>query len=476
MRLCAQVLAHLRFTNPPQSITLSVNTMPRLSLLLSLLVGLFVLPALSVSPRAEAQSQEGAWYADNWQFRQKITVNHKRVAGPLAGFPMLVRMSGDIFQHAQGDGDDIVFTAADGTTKLWHEIESFDDELIAWVQVPHLSEQADTTLYVYYGNPQAQNQQRPQDVWDQTTYAGVWHLNQSPADTQEDATPHNRDGTPVNIDGLDGRAAGKIGPAVSFDGVEDYVDLEHAFQFGAEGITISLWINTTTTAGSFVFGTLDDGINSVIRLALNRNEDGTIAAGKTWWHIRADGGNTRNVSFSEDIYDGKWHHVTGIRDGATTSVFVDGQPVSLAVGFNDLLAGRTINTEYDFALGARNNRGVVGGFYEGDIDQVTISKVARSAAWIQTEYNNQCNCEQFLTIGNRQNQPVAAAASGTPTPIELTGPAITSINELFRTAYARGPTFAEWQYWATRIINNDKPTFPSLLGAMQWHLLFGENN
>jgi hypothetical protein len=70
------------------------------------------------------------------KYRQKITANHELVAGPVDGFPMLVKLTGGVFEHAQEDGNDILFTSADGTTKLLHEIESVNGEVVAWVQMP----------------------------------------------------------------------------------------------------------------------------------------------------------------------------------------------------------------------------------------------------------------------------------------------------------------------------------------------------
>ena len=53
----------------------------------------------------------------------------------------------------KSDGTDILFTAADGLTKLNHEIETYNaatGQLSAWVQIPTLSAPADTVIYVYY--------------------------------------------------------------------------------------------------------------------------------------------------------------------------------------------------------------------------------------------------------------------------------------------------------------------------------------
>ena len=84
----------------------------------------------------------------------------------MTNFPMLFSVPNDanLAALAQSSGNDILFTASDGVTKLNHEIESYNSatgKLIAWVQVPTLSPTADTVIYVYYGNASASNQQNP---------------------------------------------------------------------------------------------------------------------------------------------------------------------------------------------------------------------------------------------------------------------------------------------------------------------------
>ncbi|MCL5667081.1 MAG: DUF2341 domain-containing protein [Patescibacteria group bacterium] len=81
-------------------------------------------------------------------------------------------------------GYDIVFTSADGATKLAHEIEKYDPatgQLIAWVKT-NLSSSSDTVLYLYYGNSSAPDMQTVDPVktavWD-SNYKGVWHLGET---------------------------------------------------------------------------------------------------------------------------------------------------------------------------------------------------------------------------------------------------------------------------------------------------------
>ena len=69
---------------------------------------------------------------------------------------------------AQACACDLVFTGADGTTRLDHAIEAYDPgtgALTAWVSVPVLSGTEDTALFLYYGNPTAVDQQDPSAVF-----------------------------------------------------------------------------------------------------------------------------------------------------------------------------------------------------------------------------------------------------------------------------------------------------------------------
>lgn len=120
-------------------------------------------------------------FDEGWQYRKKITVNHLQVAGDLTYFPVLISVTDvDLRDKAQDDGDDISFMDGSGVaTKLYHEIEIFDDssgKLIAWVKLPSLSSTVDLDIYMYYGNPGCSSQQFAEKVWD-SSYCGVWHLN-----------------------------------------------------------------------------------------------------------------------------------------------------------------------------------------------------------------------------------------------------------------------------------------------------------
>ena len=143
---------------------------------------LLLFTATSV-PALMAQS----WYSAAWTSRQQITINSNALAYSLSSdlvkFPFLfsIGAANDVFTKAQASGNDILFTAADGVTKIPHEIESYNNStpiLTAWVQLPTFFHSSTTVIYMYYGNPNAGNQQQPTQVWD-SSYGSVWHLKET---------------------------------------------------------------------------------------------------------------------------------------------------------------------------------------------------------------------------------------------------------------------------------------------------------
>ncbi|MCK4693915.1 MAG: DUF2341 domain-containing protein, partial [Anaerolineales bacterium] len=111
------------------------------------------------------------WYDTDWSYRKKITIYASEVTADLNYFPVLINQSSDaeLSASAQADGGDILFTSANGTTKLDHEIEEYitgTGELVAWVEVPSLSGSVNTELYMYYGNGTVADQWNINGTWD----------------------------------------------------------------------------------------------------------------------------------------------------------------------------------------------------------------------------------------------------------------------------------------------------------------------
>jgi hypothetical protein len=224
-------------------------------------------------------------FDDGWQYRKEITIQSAQVTATLTDFPVLISTSdAQLASNALANGDDILFTGADGATQLDHEIESYAaGTLVAWVRVPSLSSSTDTVIYMYYGNAGAVNQENPTGVWD-SNYVMVQHLEETTLD-HNDSTSNGNDSNVVVV--TDQAATGNIDGADEFVGTlttGDYIRVPDAasLQFGVGSFTAEAWINPQTIP--------DTGGARIV------NNRGTGGGGTVpGWHlkIKDDTGNWR---------------------------------------------------------------------------------------------------------------------------------------------------------------------------------------
>ncbi|MEM9132956.1 MAG: DUF2341 domain-containing protein [Actinomycetota bacterium] len=114
--------------------------------------------------------ETGSWLGQGtWDHRKPLSVDHDLIPSDLGDHALLVQLTdAQLATSAAVDGRDLVFTAADGITRLDHTVETFDPgtgALSAWVRVPNLSSSTDTGLFLYYGNTSADWQQDPGAVF-----------------------------------------------------------------------------------------------------------------------------------------------------------------------------------------------------------------------------------------------------------------------------------------------------------------------
>ena len=90
----------------------------------------------------------------------------------------------------------IITVSGSSVDRLPHEIESYaSGDLVAWVQVPVLSDSEDTILYMFYGNVGVSGLENSSGVWD-SSYRAVHHLSET-SGTHFDSTSNNEDGVVV---------------------------------------------------------------------------------------------------------------------------------------------------------------------------------------------------------------------------------------------------------------------------------------
>ena len=352
------------------------------------------------------------WYNCQWAFRKRITINHTRVAADLTDFPVLINLASDadLAARALDNGNDLLFTAADQVTKLSHEIERFDGittgQLVAWVKVPHLSSTADTVLYLYYGNPAAANQQNVANVWD-ANFRGVWHLAQDPSagpGSIRDSTSNANHGTPNGGMTSGDLVNAQIGQGLDFDGLiagagGDYIDLGNAPSLQITGtgeVTLQAWAQLRPGNSGVYYGLAGklrgDGAGHWGGFGLARYVNDYFR----FW--TADWTNIQPTISDNTWTDTAWHSVVGVRRGGVNYLDIDGnqQANTTTLGIGDSGDYAFIGREYsDYNLRLWN----------GLIDEVRISNVGRSAAWIRTEFNNQSSPATFHTLGSEELSP-----------------------------------------------------------------------
>ena len=346
-----------------------------------------------------------ATFESSWPYRKSITIDHTKVSGDLTDFPVLVSLTADadLAARAQADGDDICFTAADGATRLVHEIESYSaGTLVAWVKVPSVSSATDTVIYMLYGNPSAANQENVTAMW--SDEKAVWHMGETDA-MVEDATGNGHDASAVS--GLPSSTTGKIGAANDFvDTESDYITVPvHSDLDGSGSFTVSAWIYSRSNGASDyepIAGTHATGWIFTLY--------GTSPANALQYYTSSSSFLNSGVNVTE----GAWSHVAMVYENGVPTATTDGK-----FYINGVQVGSSVNC-YDQAAGANltigaGGAGWTGYRFEGIIDELRIARAARSAAWMLASYNNQGSPSTFMSVGAEEANFIGTASGSEAT-------------------------------------------------------------
>jgi hypothetical protein len=169
---------------------------------------LVILAVLGIA--VPAMACDAAWYDSGWSHRKPVTIDRTKVVSDQKDFPVLINLGGDpdLAYRAQSSGRDIVFTLADGKTKIPCKVESYmssNGALTAWVKVPVLSSGANTQLFMYYGNSGASNQQDQSGTWNDV-YKGNWRKRDIVSWVQTEYNNHNNPSTFYTVGAAEAKA------------------------------------------------------------------------------------------------------------------------------------------------------------------------------------------------------------------------------------------------------------------------------
>ena len=331
-----------------------------------------------------------AWWNGDWSGRKAITLNTAADGAEtregLANVPILVRLhTGNFdFLAAKPDGSDLRIIDGDDKTPLRFHLDKFDSTnqlALVWVQVPKLQPGSKTQkIWLYYGNEEAPAAGDAKGSYD-TSQIGVWHFEES-AGAPQDSTGyanHAREFAGKHVPGA-------IGGAVGFDGETTLaIPASSSLKVGpAAGFTFSAWVRVSQPGQNSVLFSRVDGNKSVV-LGL---QQGKLVASLD------DGGVNLASAPPVDLPADGWFHVA-LSVGEETALYVNGQKVAGSPARSPEMNGELL----------------VGRGFHGEMDELELSNVARSADWIKVAALGQGADARLAAYGEDEEEEGGGEAS-----------------------------------------------------------------
>ncbi|MDI9431454.1 MAG: DUF2341 domain-containing protein [Planctomycetota bacterium] len=349
-------------------------------------------------PEEPEDPDEPTGWLTGWSYRKKITIDHNKVDAALTDLPVLVALAADpnVGANAHADGNDVRFTASDGETLLDAEAETWsvadsNATALLWVRVPTVAADANTVFYLYYGHASAEAAWDASGVWD-ANYIGVWHMDDATTSTISDSTSYAGTGTKIGAD-HPVEATGTLGMAQDFNGTDtDGIVIADSDEWdfsGSDSFTVSAWVQPDTGYSSTATypKIVEKGDNTAAyEWQLNVKNTGII-------YISISGAGLTSTGLTLPVDE--WSHVAYSQSGST------GALVTLNGGADTFTAAA-----YKPAIPTGDSTAHIGQRYggtggiDGTIDEVRVSNIARSAAYLKADYHSTAG--SLVTMGTEE--------------------------------------------------------------------------
>lgn len=391
--------------------------------------------ALLLAATVQAQVEN---YTADWSQHKDLYIStgaiRANVPGDVTKFPLLVRLSSANFDagfgQAKAGGADIRFTKANNTTRLHHEIESWDataKTAAIWVLMDTVYGNTNNQLFrMHWGNSGAADSSKGPAVFDTTNgFVAVWHLNETTAavgSTIADATGSGNTGklglqgsgeAPTNTTAM-------IGIGKTFSGDVENTNTNGAFFAIRDSATNALAaVNTVNGPFTITAWASPAACAGTPRVVVISKYDNTNSTGTRAWALQtSENGEWRQTlnpnlpefqsattgnEFKADHFCSvdQWTYLAGRYEAATAPIPDDAlsaEKLTLNVDANPVITGILANQGTGSSIGPdgivfigrlmspanANNR-----FMRGSLDEITVSKVRRSDNWVKLSYETQ---------------------------------------------------------------------------------------
>jgi hypothetical protein len=235
-----------------------------------------------------------------------------------------------------------------------------------------------------------------QGVWD-SNFVAVWHLKENPggsAPQMKDSKGSNH-GTAQGSMGSEDQVSARANGGLDFDpGTTDYISATNSTLNVGQQFTVEAWVKRDTTGAKTVV-TKAYSDQYTFKLSFTDSD-----------YLRLDvntGSGYNNVQGDTLTDTTNYHYIGGYSNGTNIKVFADGAvhtnsnstPASIPYDSSNLWigAGRWSSNPVDL--------------FDGIIDEVRISNIARSACWIETGYKSVTESGFYTVYAETSASPTA---------------------------------------------------------------------
>jgi len=334
------------------------------------------------------------WWNKDWPYRKQITIDASATGANIAGspenVPVLVRLSLANFQYftnLKPDASDLRAIADDDSTPLKMHIEHFDPQAqiaLIWVLLPKIAGGGKTSFYLYYGNENASSDSDPAGTYDGNQVL-VYHFG-PPAGSPQDSTHYKSDPTAFTATV---NPASLIGSGASFSGSQTITvpaGASGALRLGAaQGFTASAWVRFSAAQSSADVVQLSGGGKELVL---------GISGTQAFARYASGSGAPVSVQATGQLTAGDWHHLALTLGGGQLMLYVDGAQAGQAPAQAVDIAGTL--TVGGSAAGGSN--------FSGDMDELEVSDVARSADWIKAAATSQGLTSPLISYGTDEQK------------------------------------------------------------------------
>jgi|GEM_PF-5523048 len=278
------------------------------------------------------------------------------------------------------------FVDANDYTYLPFEVESWNQAgtSYVWVLVPKIDNSTTDFIYAYYGTPQRNVPENNfRDTW--ADYTGVWHVNDA------------KDSSPIKLG--DAEVSGGVslgansinvlsgGALYVPSGSNNYVSVYPEYPLGSYTIEAWLYSVASVPAGGYTIFRKQNESNAL------GDSLGIVATGYFGVVFRAWHPSGIEASGTQGVTGGAWHYAVSRHafDGVNGVL----ELFHNAIKSNPTSTGGTGSLgNYPFRMGGNPYSPGFGGY----LDELRISEVARTDAWIKASYKSILNPTAFTDI------------------------------------------------------------------------------